>query len=352
MLVNSRQITIDDLPKGIWVGIDSMGPARDPRTDALFPGIKDVLHKFTQTMLDYNLGMAIATNGPPKEAYDILSSLNMGLRPRAFGAAEGGGVIVELANGALEERIIALQIEVGELKRIGDVVKQSNPLIEVLMEDVEANDGEAPMRTPYKTNIVITLPNQYETLQRRLEAKGVNVSEYLPEINGQNYIGILLEYIGRAFSTKIQELGLTRYIGAPIVKISNKRVYIPTRHVHHPNGPIADLSKYNGVVAGSALKEDTQFELRGSIYIADYAVDKTRGEGAEVLGASERSMIKNGVDMVRLALNITMDDKPPMVEHVEGVKILNIGSGLRALEAIDLMYRLLHRYDSSRLKAA
>ena len=35
-LVQSRQITTEDLPTGIWVGLDSMGPARSSITDPLF----------------------------------------------------------------------------------------------------------------------------------------------------------------------------------------------------------------------------------------------------------------------------------------------------------------------------
>src|SRR3989338_5969036 len=126
ILAEIGQITADDLPLGIWVGLDSMGPARDSKTDALFPGMPEVLHGFTQTMAEYNLGLVVATNGPAKEAHDILAALDRSHNPRAFGAAEGGGLIVQFANGTLEDRVIAPQREISDLKRLEDAIKQDS----------------------------------------------------------------------------------------------------------------------------------------------------------------------------------------------------------------------------------
>ena len=344
-LVASGSITTKDLPMWTWVGLDSMGPVRDAKTDDLFPGMSLKLYDFTQTMSDYNLGLVVATNGPAKEAHDILDSLNKKFESRAFGVAEGGSLIVRFTDGTLEHRIISPKKEIRGLHRLEEAVKQGDALMKALLENEVANDGEAPMRTPYKTNIVITLPNQYTTLQKRLEAKGIHIEEFIPGIGADNYIGGLLEYAGKIFSTKTQELGLTEKIGSPIIKASNKRVYVPTQHIYDPeDGSFIGLSKHNGVVIGSKLAYD-KFYLGNAIYVADNAVDSTRGEHAVVLGASERSMIKNGRSQARMAFNVTMNNAAlPTMEHVEGVKILNIGSGLKALEAIDFLYRHLHSY--------
>ena len=343
ILAEIGQITADDLPLGIWVGLDSMGPARDSKTDALFPGMPEVLHGFTQTMAEYNLGLVVATNGPAKEAHDILAALDRSHKPRAFGAAEGGGLIVQFANGTLEDRVIAPQSEISDLERLEDAIKQDTPLMKALLEDTEPSDGGAPIRTPYKTNIVLTLPNQYATLQKRLEKKGVNIENFIPGIDVNNYINKLLDYASSIFSAKTQEFGLTGSIGPAIVKSSNKRVYVPTRNVYdEQSGSSAGLSKYSGVVIGSRLVDGSQFNLSNSLYVADNAIDSTQGEHAVVLGASERSMIKNGGKQAKMAFNITMNSDMPRMEYVEGVKILNIGSGAKALEAIDFLYKALH----------
>jgi len=116
------------------------------------------------------------------------------------------------------------------------------------------------------------------------------------------------------------------------------------------------------------LPEYQRYDIEDSIYTADKAVDQTT-EGEKVIGASEASMIvRDGLflkpispdanaigdtkyedDEVkfskmssRLAINITLDESPPSVEYVQGVPVLHLGSGLKALEALEYLYQQIH----------
>jgi hypothetical protein len=341
-LVNSNQITVEDLPKGIWIGLDSMGPARNSKTDALFEGMEAVLHNFTSTMQEYDLGLDVATNGPPVEGRDILNTLDRTRNPRAFAATEGGGLIVHYANGSLDEKVIAPQQEICDLEKVEEYVKSHDVLMKALFEDTESDDDGPPIRTPYETNIVLTIPGNRDTLQKRLRKKEIHLGDY-GDWSDKDYVGKILEYARDRFAKAVQELGLSDSIGPEILKKPNRRVYEPVQHIVDGEDQVR-LTKYNGVVVG-ARTLGQEFDLDNSIYVADNVVDETKGEGSKVLGGSERSMIKNGGKQARMAINVTMkENDAPRIDNVEGVKVLHIGSGAKALEAIDFLYRRVHDY--------
>lgn len=333
-LVDSGKITAENLPKGIWVGLDSMGPARDPKTDVLFPGMKKVFHGFTQTMTDYDLGLVVATNGPAKEGKDILNALDSRLKPKAFADTEGGGLIVKRT---LEEEIIASEKEIDLLRKV-EAHLYEDGLMKAMLEDEGGSDSAPPIRTPYKTNIVLTMPASYEAFLSKMESRKVDVTAYIPGIDKANYVERVLNYAKAMFRDAINSLGLSDSIGPEIIKLSNRRVYLPVQHI----GTQLALNKYNGALTGASSMGMPEFDLDRAIYVADTIIDVTRDEGNRVLGASEESMVKNGQKTVRMAFNVTMDGALPTIEHVTGVKILNIGSGAKALEAIDFLYRKLH----------
>lgn len=90
--VNDRHITSRHVRPGIGVGLDSMGPARNPKTDELFPGAKEAIHRFGEAMQTHNLLLVPATNGPNVEGEDILRALPASAP--AFAITEGGGVLI------------------------------------------------------------------------------------------------------------------------------------------------------------------------------------------------------------------------------------------------------------------
>ncbi len=335
-LVGSGKITADNLPRGIWVGLDSMGPARDPKTDALFQGMGEVLHGFTQTMANYDLGLVVATNGPAIEGKDILDGLDPRLAARALAVTEGGGLIVKRT---LEEKVIASETEIGLLRKVEEHLS-TNGLMKAMLEDTSSNDSSPPIRTPYKTNIVLTMPNSYGAFVSRMESKGVDVNDYIAGVDKTNYVEKVLNYAREMFRGAISTLDLSKSVGPDIIKLSNRRVYLPVQHI---GASRLALNKCNGAWIETSSMRGYDFNLKRAVYVADNIVDVTKGEGNKVLGASEESMVKNGGNQVRMAFNITMDNSSlPAIEYIGEVKILNIGSGAKALEAIDLLYRMLH----------
>jgi len=340
IMVESGQITTDDLPCGIWIGLDSMGPARSSKTDALFEEIPDVLRQFTETMQDYVLGLAVATNGPPVEGRDILLALDWSHNPRAFAAAEGGGLIISYSNGSLDEKVLAPQQEIDDLKRVEEYVKKDE-LMRAMLEDTIPDENGSPIRTPYETNIVLTIPENYAILRYRLNRKGVKIMDYV-DWRDKGHVAKILEYARNKFAEAVKKLDLSDSIGPEIVKNPNRRVYEPVQHIIDGHEQV-QLTKYNGVVVGSKAL-GSEFDISDSVYIADNAVDETKEEGSKVLGGSERSMIKNGGKQVRMSFNVTMNNYDlPRMDNIEGVKILHIGSGAKALEVIDFLYNQLYR---------
>jgi hypothetical protein len=381
-LINAGQITEGDLPRmrvlgnaiqGPMIGMDSMGPMRNPKTDRLFPEIPEALHAFSDTLNKYSLTFVLATNGPDIEGMDVLNQLNWKFPIKAFAVTQGGGKRINYDNGNLVTWTMANQSELAHLGTLEQRVK-TNPVMKALLEDKQDDAEGAPIRTPYDTNIVLTLPTKYGTLLKRLGANGIQLEKEVPNINEGNYVSVLLNYASAQFAQAIQELKLNGKIAAPLIKQQNRRIYVMPLHLVEDFYEKNVLAKASGVDLASrrspfpveGYQEVTRYN---SIYVADKAVDVT-GEGQVVVGASEKSMIyglnffegelprglkivkrydhnpKNTVLVAevanRLTINVTMDSALPRVHFVEGVKILDIGSGAKSLEAITHLYDRLH----------
>lgn len=377
-LIATGQIVESDLPiqgalgyerAGPMIGMDSMGPMRDSKTDELFPGIREALFAFSDTLVRYDLTFVVATNGPDKEGKELLQALNWDIPIRAFAVTQGGGKVIHPYEGNLDHTVLANEDELTHLGSLEERVK-NDPVMKVLLEDTQPDAEDAPIKTPYDTNVVLTFPNRYDTLRRRLEASGVQVEKVMPDINEGNYLNTMLGYSATQFTQAIKELKLEGAIAMPLIKKQNRRIYIIPKHLVSGAG---DLNKIGGVVLGSSILEANygypEHTHANSIYVADKAADVT-SEGQLVIGASEKSMIAGvtyfvgevppGVKVIKeheynpqyglhiaevgnkLTINITMDDTLPTVNTVEGVKMLHLGSGLKSLEAITHLYARLH----------
>lgn len=371
----SGQINTKMLLPGMSIGMDSMGPMRDPGTDQLFPGIPEALGHFSETLQRNRLMFVVATNGPDIEGVDILKYLEGPVA--AYAVTQGGGKLISRhpQTNELEYTMLADEEELKSLSDLEAVVTE-RPLMRALLEDRLSTDGKPPTRTPYDANIVITLPNSFDVLNARLSAAGIDLLKELPEVRGEDYVRQVLDYAHDQYMKAILEMGLVDRL-AILTKLPNRRNYVTTKHLHNEDV----LSKYGGVLIGSQHLAATpgyhngEYRIENSIYVADNAVDQTKGEGQEVIGVSERSMIvghpvyyledsANPTDMnvtnisavkleggrtlylgeatARLALNVTIDDSLPKIDRVENVPILHIGSGLKSLEAIDYLFRRLH----------
>lgn len=371
--VASGQINRKMLLPEMSLGIDSMGPARDPMTDRLFPGMTEALGRFSATLDKYKLMFMVATNGPDIEGVDILNSLEGPVAAAAV--TQGGGKLISRYPGTGELKYTTLA-KTEELARLGDLEEAvtERPLMKALLGDRMPVDGNPQIRTPYDTNIVITLPTTFEVLNARLSAVGVDLQKELPRVGPTDYVKQLLGYAHDQYVEGIQRLGIED--GATVLtKLQNRRNYVLPRH--NLKGDV--LSKYSGAVIGSQCMSFTPgyhpraYELENSLYVADKAVDTT-GEGQQLIGVSEKNMIVGPVTYFgenspnhrninvtniksiptglgtlyfadvtcRLAVNITMDDSPPRMDRVENVPVLHIGSGLKALEAITYFYQQLY----------
>lgn len=355
---------------------DSMGVGRNPKTDQFFPGTADAYSRHSATLLEYNLMFVVATNGPDKEGEEILNCLEGPVA--AYAITQGGGKMIARhpITGKLEHTVLAEPTEIEFLGELEEVVSE-RPLMRALLGDKYPDGKQTPIRTPYDANLVLTMPPSLEQLNARLSAVGVNLQDELSGIGPDNYLEQILGYAHDQFIKAIMERKLADSLAA-FIKRTNRRIYVTPKHL---KGGL-ELSKYSGVLVGSeylsAIWGDLNYrlyQLGNSIYTADNAVDETREEGQVVLGASERSMIKgtyvsdkypdpskinvtnirsvpvriNGMrtlcvadEEVRLAINVTLDNRPPSMNIVEGVSILNIGSGIKAIEAADHLFRRLH----------
>ncbi len=378
ILVDTGKIKQEDLPKesalgddmtGPYIGMDSMGPMRNPKTDKLFRGIRETLFSFSNTLLKYGLTFLVATNGPDKEGEELLLALNWNIPIKAFAVTEGGGKLVYYKNGKLVHEVMA---DPDELKRLSDLEERvkRDPLMKALLENTQHDVYDAPTRTPYATNIVLTFPNEYDTLFNRLASSGFLIKNKMPDMPPSEFIDVMLSYAATQFTQAIDELKLEGVIAAPLIKKQNRRIYITPRHLKDEG----ELSKIGGVALGSRTLQAAMgypaYTHANSIYIADKAADVT-GEGQPVIGSSEKTMIHGltyfagdappGLKVVRwlygapkgnihvaevgckLAINITMDNALPKLTSVEGIPMLHLGSGLKSLEAITHLYARLHR---------
>lgn len=361
------------LPPEMSIGMDSMGPMRDPMTDRLFPGIAEALGRFSVTLDRYQLMFIVATNGPDIEGEDILNALKGPVAAAAV--TQGGGKLISRfpETGDLKYTTLAKPEELEDLKKLEQKVTD-RPLMRALLGDKISSDGSPPIRTPYDTNIVMTLPTTFEVLNARLNAAGVNLQKELSEVNPVKYVEQVLNHADDLYTGAIQRLGMQGRVKVQIKK-QNRRNYVMPEH----NILGEKLSKYSGAVIGSKCMSfipgyhPRVYELGNSLYVADKAVDVT-GEGQQIIGVTEKNMIVGPVTYLgenspnhrninvinkrliptelgvlyladvtcRLALNVTMNDSLPRMDRIEGVPVLHIGSGLKALEAITYFYQQLH----------
>lgn len=373
-LVSDDQLRRQHFPLRSSIGLDSMGPMRDSLTDALFPGASEALARFSDTLRNYNLTLIVATNGPDIEGEDILNALSQPVS--AFAVTEGGGKMLTLDRGWA---ILADERELSDLAELEREAK-NHPLLQALLEDTEPKDGFPPIRTPYQTNMVLTLPNSYDVFRSRIVRSGVRIEDYIPEIAPPNYVEKSLGLLSGNFREGIARLNLGERLNV-VVKAQNRRVYVMPMHIVDGD----ELTKQAGArFGGRSLTHDKlgsnylggyelehiAYRLENSIYVADKVADTT-GEGQRIIAASERSMVlgydffatepDEGANILsrhrfpggdklpfmgnvaaRLAINVTLDDALPRMEYVEGVPILHIGSGNKALEAITHFYRQFH----------
>lgn len=373
--LTSGQISGRMLPTEMSIGMDSMGPMRNPLTDYLFPGIADALGRFSTTLRDYGLMFVVATNGPDIEGIDILRSLEGSVA--AYAVTQGGGKLIyrHPQTAQLEDKILADQDELARLKALEAAVSE-RPLMRALLGDRKSIDEHPPIRTRYDTNIVLTLPTAFAALNARLRAVGVDLQRELPGVNPENYVTRVLDYVRDQYVDVRGRLGMDN-VAFVLTKAQNRRSYVMPKHIE---GGVVELSKYSGAVIGSEKISlipgfhPLRYELGKSLYVADKAVDRS-GEDQPIIGTSESSMIigsyaydpqitpkpddvqlinirpvpYNGRTLnlgdvaVRLAVNVTMNDKPPRMDRVENVPVLHIGSGLKALEAITFFYQQLYK---------
>ena len=125
----------------------------------------------------------------------------------AFAVTEGGGKLISMVDsGGFDYTVLADERELGNLERLEEEAKK-HPLMRALLEDSHPQDGSPPIRTPYRTNIVLTLPTTYGVFQDRLAQGGVGV-EGIAGIELSNYVEKGLAFASTSFKEIIARLGL------------------------------------------------------------------------------------------------------------------------------------------------
>lgn len=406
-LVTDKQITQRHLPFGGSIFWDSMGVWRDPKTDKFYPDSQESLRRFSSTLRRNNLMFGVATNGPAIEGVDILKSLEYPV-PSAVAVTEGGGIAILAfpSDGMLMPKLVASEKQLAKLA-ILEAESKKDPLMKALLEDEELDDAP-PIRTPYgyryrnpigeegyipATNIVLTVPPNFEVLERRLGQKGINLADKIPGYNPSNYIASVLGYAREQFQSILNkpELELDQALDI-LIKEQNRRIYVTTKYSGltsidlNKSGGAIDSSRAPYKVGGLAVYRDyPEYVLEDSIYVADKALVPSKFEGYLTINPSERSMIvdrkilpaqahrfvnflrprpiyrvKEGIigfapDLpkeawevdpnaisalvsCRLAVDITLDNSPPTFMKVAGVPFLRIGTASKAAEALTMLY--------------
>ncbi|MBI4039028.1 hypothetical protein HY384_03660 [Candidatus Daviesbacteria bacterium] len=377
--INEQEITQGDIPRGISIAFDSLGTLRSPLTDRLYAGVSKALRSFRDTLKQHQLTLAVATNGPNIEGLDILKAVNpIHDQVAAYAVTEGGGILISRArnNQGWDYTTLVDESCISHLPTIATEASGRSPLMKVLLEDTEQKAEQPPIRTPYRTNIVLTLPKDYAILMRRLLAAGLNpadIPDIIPGATADNYVAKFLTYAQAQFSEVIMGSGLDKLIAPPLVKVANRRIYVTPKMTVDGS----DLSKFGGVILGSRFLssefegEYQPYDMANSIYVADNILEATP-DGHQV-GSGERSMVlgfgsfwgrlpagvrafntynagytKEGEMFIltdlapRLAFNIRNKDLPITDAVVEKVRVLHIGSGGKALEAIAYLYEKLY----------
>ena len=252
----------------------------------------------------------------------------------------------------------------------------NNPLIHFFLNNTQANDGDAPIMTPFHTKIGLTFPDQHQTLIERLDAASIDLYTFIPDFDAGNYkpngINQLLDYSKMVLEAAVSQNNEFRgKIGRAILNAGNRRIYmgpahaflpaefeydakrglhLPSRKAAVPNNDLLTPNKGNGVyLAAQYMRSqvDSNFPLYDigySIHIADRAVETT-AEGRRVFSSSERAAIKEDTTgkHARLLMHVTMNPgQKPTISTVEGVTELSIGSGIEALSIISQVYKGLY----------
>lgn len=349
-------ITRKDLPTGISIACDVLGTLNDPLTGKFYPGTEMALRGFRHPLERFGMTFIIATNGPDLEGLDPLRCIapdHNGVR--AFAVTEGGARLVSRAkdNSGWDFITLADQRGITSLGQIAEEAAKRSALMRALLEDKKPTGQEPPIRTPYATNIVCTLPQQHEVLVRKLLAVGVNLSDFIPQATPESYIQHHLEYARSEFSGVIAELGLDSLMAPVLVKPANRRVYVAPGKLFDGSS----LSKAGGVTLASTIlnsqfpDEYGVYALPNSVYIADNIIQDT--SSGQHVGSGESSMVLGsgafwqkpsiGVRAFNiLALNITNDGSPISEVLVDGARVLNVSSSAKAIEVLTYLYRGLH----------
>jgi len=376
--IDEGLLTRHHFPLGAIFSNDIAGPWLDTAQFQLHPGMDEAAKKFTATLLKYNLTFVGNTNGNEDDAIQPLNALlEPKQNPRAISVGEGGNVIFYKRNGSLERVVLNPAEEVEAMHALPGMFNPgNNALMHLILNNTQASDGDAPIRTPFHTKIGLTFPDQYSTLEGRLNAAGIKIRDFIPDFDAGKYkpngINQLLNFGRTTLETAVsQNSELRGKIGKASLNASNRRlylgpahaflpsefeydakrgIYVPSRKVAVPNNDLLTPNKGNGVyLAAQYMRSHVDsgfplYDIGYSIHIADRAVE-TNAEGGRVLSSSERAAITDDATgkHARLLIHVTMNPgEKPTIGTVEGVTELCVGSGLEALGIIKHVYGRLY----------
>lgn len=342
--------------------------------------MNEAAKEFTTTLLKYNLTFVGNTNGNEDDATQPLDALDNSLNPRAITVGEGGNVIFYVKGNRIRivERVVLNPAEEVEAVNAlpGMFNPDNNPFMHFILNNTQANDGDAPIRTPFHTKIGLTFPDKYSTLEGRLNAAGIDLRTFVPDFDAGDYghsgISQLLDYGKRTLETTVSQNDWFRgKIGKASLNAANRRlylgpahaflptefeydskrdIYVPSRKVAIQNNDLLTPNKGNGVYLAAQYmrsRVDSGFPLYDigySIHIADRAVETTE-QGERRLGSSERTAIRDDATgkHARLLMHVTMNPgEKPAISTVEGVTVLTVCLGIEALGVIGHVYTRLY----------
>ena len=373
--IDEGLLTRHHFPLGAILSNDIAGPWVDTAKFQLHQGMDKAAKEFTPTLLKYGLIFVGNTNGNEEDAIQPLDALDLTLNPRAISVGEGGNVIFYRRNGSLERVVLNPAEEVEAVHNLpGMFNRDNNAFMYFILNNTQANDGDAPIRTPFHTKIGLTFPDQHQTLVERLNAAGIDLCTFIPDFNAGNYkpngINLLLNWSKGALETAVSQNNEFRgRIGKASLNAGNRRIYlgpahaflpvefesrrgfyVPSRKVGVQNNDLLTPNKGNGVyLAAQYMRSHVDsgfplYDIGYSIHIADRAVETT-AEGRRVLSLPERAAIKDDATgkHARLLIHVTMNPgQKPTISTVEGVTELSIGSGIEALGIITHVYNRLY----------
>jgi len=214
-LLQDKHITSRHLPLGGVSAWDVMGVIMNPKTNDFYPGAQEGLARFATEMKRYGVMIIATTNGPDQpEGKFFLGAIPAGIE--TFVVTQGGAKITfKHADGKTQERITA---HPDDMAKLGELETHAGrfPLVAALLRDRQPTDGLLPSRTEfYDANTVITLPNDYAVLRRRLRAEGVRLERVIPGIDENNYVTEVLDYVRHGFEEIIHDPDLNMADASP-----------------------------------------------------------------------------------------------------------------------------------------